>query len=186
VDDKQILSLYFTRDESAIARTAEKYGKKLRALAQRICISAQDAEECENDTYWKAWNCIPPHNPEAYFFPFLAKITRAAAFDRCRSALSQKRNAELVSLSEEMDSILNASEEMENSITADELSRAVGSFLIRQSAEKRGMFLRRYWYLDSVREISQRYSCRESKVKTTLFRLRNDLRLYLEQEGYTV
>ena len=186
MEDTEIIALYFARNESAIDRTQEKYGRKLRELAQHICRESRDAEECENSTYWTAWNTIPPHDPQKYFFPYLAKIVRAAAFDCCRAAMSQKRNAELLPLSEELDSVLETRESVENALDGAELSRIVGEFLKTCSAEKRGMFLRRYWYMDSVHDIAKRYSCKESKVKTALFRLRNDLRLYLEQEGYTV
>lgn len=103
MDDSQIVSLYLSRDETAIARTAEKYGSRLRALALGVVGDVQTAEECENDTYWEAWRSIPPHQPRDYLYPFLARITRHAALDRCRERDRLKRSAAVVELSAELE-----------------------------------------------------------------------------------
>jgi RNA polymerase sigma factor (sigma-70 family) len=186
VDDSQIVSLYLSRDETAIARTAEKYGSRLRALALGVVRDVQTAEECENDAYWEAWRSIPPHQPRDYLYPFLARITRHAALDRCRERDRLKRSAAVVELSAELEQCLPAPDDAACRLDALALGEAINGFLAGLSREKRVMFLRRYWFLDSVAEVARRCGCSEGRVKTTLFRLRGQLRDYLEQEGYTL
>ena len=186
MDDARIVDLYLARDEEAIRLTKETYGAKLRGLASRILRDPEDAEECENDTYLKAWKQIPPHEPREYLFPFLARITRMSALDRVKEKLREKRNAEIVTLSEELEAVIPARSDVESEAEGHELSRLISDFLRRQEAEKRNIFLRRYWYMDSVQEIAERFGFSESKVKTTLWRTRNELREYLQTEGYVV
>lgn len=186
MEDEQIVELYLRREESALARTAEKYGPRLRALAQNIVEDAPTAEECENDAYWEAWNAIPPHEPRDYLYPFLARITRHIALNRCRDRSRLKRDAKLAELSQELETCIPSPDDVEGHMDALELSEAVNGFLAGLSAEKRVLFLRRYWYLDSVSAIADRFHLSQSKVKTTLFRLRGQLRDYLIKEGYTL
>ena len=186
MDDHQIVELYLARDESALARTAEKYGGALRALAENLLEDPQTAEECENDVYLAAWNSIPPHEPRDYLFPFLARIARHTALDRCRERDRLKRSAAVVELSTELEQCLPAPDDAACRLDALALGEAINGFLAGLSREKRVMFLRRYWFLDSVAEVARRCGCSEGRVKTTLFRLRAQLRDYLEQEGYTL
>lgn len=184
MDDRQIVTLFFGRDESAISCTAKKYGSRLRSLAYGIVQDLQTAQECENDTYLAAWNSIPPHNPGDYLYAFLARITRHAALNCCRNRDRLKRGAFVCELSTEMEQCIPAPDDLECRLNEQELQRAINGFLSRLRTQQRNIFLRRYWYLDSVADISKRYRISESKVKTTLFRLRNQLRTYLEKEGY--
>lgn len=186
MDDEQIVALYLNRDEAAVARTAEKYSRRLRALALGIVGDAQTAEECESDAYWEAWRSIPPHQPRDYLYPFLARIVRHAALDRCRERDRLKRSAHVVELSAELEQCLPAPGDAACRLDALALGEAINGFLAGLSREKRVMFLRRYWYLDSVSDVARRCGCSEGRVKTILFRLRKQLRDYLGQEGYTL
>ena len=186
MEDEKIVSLYLDRDERAIRMTSEKYGSRLRALSYGITADRQTAEECENDTYLQAWNRIPPNDPGTYLYAFLARITRHISIDRCRERDSLKRGGILAALDGETALCLPSPEDTESLASAEELGSAVSRYLRTLSKEKRVLFVRRYFYLDSVSAISKRCGVSESKVKTTLFRVRNELREYLEKEGYTV
>ena len=186
MDDGSIVDLYLARDEGAIAHTSEKYGAALRTLADRILGDEPAAEECENDTYLEAWNRIPPHEPRNYFFPFLGRITRHLAIDRCRRRDAQKRSAVLCELTAELELCLPAKENVEAEVSASELAAVIRRFLSACTAEQRGVFLRRYWYFDTIPAIAARAGATGSKVKGTLRRLRERLRAVLEEEGWTV
>ena len=186
MDDSRIIDLYFARDESAVSQTAMKYGLRLRRIADRIVNDASSAEECENDTYLEAWNRIPPHEPRTWLFAFLGKIIRHLAIDECRRRNSAKRHALFCELTQEMEECIPGQETIEEVIEADALTRAINAFLDKQPEEQRNIFVRRYWFFDPIPEISKRYGHSQSKVKTTLFRMRNRLREHLEKEGYTI
>ena len=186
MEDERIVELYLDRDESAVRHTTEKYGRRLRTLAFGVVQDAQTAEECENDTYMEAWRSIPPHEPRGYLYAFLARITRHIALNRCRERDALKRGGFVSELTAELDQCVPASDALEEHLDAIALGEAVSRFLRSIDRTKRDMFLRRYWYLDSVSAIARRFGCSEGKVKTTLFRVRGKLREYLEQEGYTV
>ena len=186
MDDRRIVELFFERDESAIHYTSEKYGRKLRSLSQGIVKDLQTAEECENDTYTEAWNSIPPSEPKDYLYAFLARIIRHISLNCCRNRSRLKRNAYLCELSAEMEQCIPAPDDCECRMDDMALREAINAFLGTLSTEKRNLFLRRYWFLDSIADISARFALSESKVKTTLFRCRNMLRNPLEKEGYTL
>ena len=174
------------RDETAIRQTAEKYGSRLRTLAYGIVNDLQTAEECENDTYMEAWRTIPPHEPSDHFYAFLARITRHISLNCCRDRSRLKRNAFICELSAEMEQCIPAPDNAACRMDHLALATALNAFLGGLDEEKRNMFVRRYWFLDSVADIAKHYGISESKVKTTLFRCRNRLREYLNKEGYTV
>ncbi len=184
MDDERIVELFLNRKEEAIARVTEKYGIRLRNLANGILNDWTAAQECENDTYLEAWNAIPPHRPGDYLFAFLARITRHLSLDRCRSRSRLKRNARLSELTREMEQCIPSPNDTECQVEGILLGEVVSAFLRGIPGEQRNVFLRRYWYLESVSEISRRFGISESKVKTMLFRCRNRLREYLEKEGY--
>ena len=184
MEDHKIVELYLLRDEAAIRHTAEKYGSRLQSLAYGIVEDRQTAEECENDTYLKAWNSIPPHEPKNYFYAFLAKITRHLALNCCRDRNRLKRGALICELSAEMEQCIPAPNDGECRVDDVVLRDAINAFLGSLDEEKRNLFVRRYWYMDSVSAISKRFGLSESKVKTTLFRCRKRLREQLEKEGY--
>lgn len=184
MDDENIIRLFIDRDEAAIKQTAEKYGMRLRNISLGLTKDEQTAEECENDTYMTVWNKIPPAEPKTYFFAFLARIIRAISVDRIRKNTSLKRNGFITELNEELENCLPANDNSEDEIFAKELGESISRFLSEQSEEKQIIFVRRYFYFDSVSEIGARLHIGDSKVKTTLFRLRNGLREFLLKEGY--
>lgn len=186
MEDEEIVTLYLKRNEAAIQHTSEKYGRRLRLLALSITGDQQTAEECENDTYMAAWNAIPPHEPRTYFFAFLAKITRQLSLSCCRKRRRLKRSAYISQLSSEIEQCIPAPDDMECRIDNIALREAINTFLGQLNAEKRNVFLRRYWYLDSISDIAKRYALSESKVKTMLFRIRKEFREYLIKEDYTI
>lgn len=182
--DSDIVDLYLNRDESAILYTAEQYGNQLRHLSFNIVGDIETAKECENDTYMQAWSSIPPHEPRTYLFAFLARIIRHISLDHCRRQSRTKRNGRLVELTQEMEQCLPSSIDIENQINAQHLSSAISKFLRSQPETHRNVFIRRYWYLDSITDISKRFLFTESKTKSMLMRTRNQLRKYLEKEGF--
>jgi len=184
LDDNKIIDLYLSRDEAAIQKTSEKYGSRLRNVAYGIVENLHTAEECENDTYLEAWNSIPPHEPKSYLFAFLARITRHIALDICKEHSRLKRSAFISELSAEMEQCIPSPDDTERRIDAIVLCEAINIFLATLSDEKRNIFMRRYWYMDSIAAISKRYGLSQSKVKSILFRSRNQLRQHLDKEGY--
>ena len=186
MEDSRIVDLFLGRDENAIQFTSQKYGNKLCMLAMRICGNMQTAEECENDTYYHAWNTIPPHEPRTYLFAFLSKITRALAINRVRKDTRLKRNTVLVELTDEIEQSMGSGFDTETQIDYRVLCDAVSKFLWKQPGQKRNIFIRRYWYMDSISDISRAFAINEGTVKTLLFRIRKELKRYLEKEGFII
>ncbi len=183
MNDEKIIALFKERDETAIAETRAKYGSSLRGIAKRICRSDADAEECESDAYLAAWNDIPPYDPGDHLFSYLAKIVRASAISRVRKKTALKRGGDTVELTED---VASAADVTEKEVFSRMTERAVSDFLRSIPEEKRNIFLRKYWFMDSVSEIAERFGVSEGKVKTVLFRTRNDLKRYLKKEGFEV
>ena len=186
MDDSQIVELYLSRDESAIAQTSEKYGSKLRRIAQNVLSDLETSKECENDAYLQTWNLIPPNEPRTYLFAFVGKIVRHLAIDRLRHEGRQKRYALYCELTDEMQECIPGNSDVSQESDAKELSQLINAFLESCSDEQRNIFVRRYWYFDSVAEICEKYSLPQSKVKTTLFRMREKLKDHLTDGGYIV
>lgn len=186
MNDEAIVDLFLARDEAAISETSKKYGVRLKKLARRLGCGETEAEECENDVYLKAWGLIPPNEPRGFLFAFLARLMRASAITRLRRDSAQKRSAAFTELTHELEEILPASASVESEAEANELGRLINAFLAAEPREKRALFLRRYWYCESVTELSKHFGFTKSKVKTELFRIRKRLAAYLESEGYTV
>ena len=184
MEDAKIIDLYFARSEEAICQTDAAYGKKLFALAERILHDPQDSEESVSDTYMKTWETIPPHRP-TYFYAYLAKLCRFFALGKLDWKMAAKRKADVVSLSGEMETCI-PDRRREAEMAAKEIGSALNAFLESISQESRVIFLRRYWFCDTVAEIAQRYGISESKVKMRLLRTRNQLADYLSKEGIPV
>ena len=184
MNDEQIIQLFFTRNEDAIRQTDDRYGAKLTRLSENIVGSREDAQECVNDTYFKAWDTIPPTKP-VHFFAYLAKICRHFAFDRLDWNNAAKRKAEVVTLTQEMEACIPGHWQ-ETDVRSAEISRLVSSFLWKQTADNRMIFVRRYWYGDSLEDIARRYGDSISKVKSLLHRTRKGLREHLIREGYAL
>lgn len=183
MDDNQIIDLYWARSETAITETANKYGAYCHRIAYNILQNDQDSEECVNDTYHKTWDTIPPQRPQI-LRAFLGKITRNLSLNRYEKRMTEKRGAgEMPTVLEELEWCVPAHNNVEQVIDDLALTELLNAFLAELPAEPRKIFLRRYWYLDSVKEIAAAFSVSESKVKTTLFRTRNQLKVLLEKEG---
>lgn len=186
MEDSQIVALYLQRNESAIAHTAARYGAQLLRISYGIVQNQETAEECENDTYLQAWNTIPPNEPHNYLFAFLARIIRHICIDRCRYQQRLCRSAYIQELSTELQCCIPGTEDTQSHIEAIALGQSISAFLRQQSENQRNVFIRRYWYMDSVAEIAHRFGMSQSKVKSMLFRSRNALRTHLEKEGFTL
>lgn len=184
MEDNEILDLYFSRSETAIIETDKKYGASLRGLAVRILYNHEDSEECVNDTYLGAWNSIPPKRPDC-FFAYLAKICKYSAFGRLDAKNAQKRKGNTVELSAELESCIPDPKTL-NEFSDEQLRKLINKFLSGLKKDKRVIFMRRYWFQNSVKEISEGMGISESKVKTTLFRTRAELKSFLEKEGVCV
>ena len=184
MEDAKIIELYFARNEDAICQTDAAYGRRLHHLAQNIVRNDQDAEESVSDTYLRAWETIPPQRP-AHFFAYLAKICRNLALNRLDWKNAAKRKAEVVSLTEEMERCIPDTQR-DRGLEARELGAALDRFLRTLPRENRLIFLRRYWYVDTISEIAQRYGLSESAVQMRLNRTRAKLRDYLSKEGIAV
>ena len=184
MEDNKIIELFFARDEEAIKQTDITYGRRLLVLADNVLCSREDAEESVNDTYLKAWETIPPQKPN-HFFAYLAKICRHFALGKLDWKNAAKRKAEVVSLTQEMESCVPDTSR-DAVLEGKELGRILNAFLRTLSPENRMVFLRRYWYVDTVAEIAQRYGISESAVMTRLHRTRAKLCSYLEKEGVRV
>ena len=179
--DSQIIALFWERNEDAIRQTDAVYGHKLYAISHKILRSRQDAEESVSDTYMRAWETIPPQKPN-YFFAYLAKICRNFSLSKLQWNAAAKRNAEVVSLTQEMETCI-PDRSHERKLDGEEIGRVLNRFLDGIGVESRLIFMRRYWYTDSIAEIAARYNISQSKVKTQLHRTRNKLQLFLEKEG---
>lgn len=184
MDDGRIVQMYFDRDERAISVTAEKYGRYCTAIAANILCSREDAEECVSDTYWNAWNAIPPHRPKI-LSAFLGKITRNLAFNRYKRETAAKRGGgELPAVLEELADMVSGQENVEAAFDRKELVAEINRFLSRLPAEKRGIFLCRYWYGESIAFVASSRGMTQAAVTMCLARLRSQLREYLVKRGY--
>ena len=182
MNDAQIVGLYLQRDEIAVAQTAARYGARLRALACGILGDPAAAEECENDVYLAAWRSIPPNEPRDHFFAYLARIARHLAIDRLRAQGRDKRVP--AALTVELSECVAGAASAEDRLNARELAACVSAFLRGLPRQKRWLFLRRYWYCDSIADLARTLGWGESRVKTALHRLRSALREQLRKEGF--
>ena len=184
MDDNQIIELYFARNEQAIKETDAKYGKLCFSVANRILENNEDSEECVNDTYLNAWNKIPPTCPN-HLSAFLCKITRLISLKKLEFSSALKRTSTVIVSFEELEGVLQ--DQKISSVTdAEDLGKLISAFLRREKEDSRNIFLRKYFFCDSVSEIAERYRLNENTVKSMLFRTRNRLREYLRKEGVEV
>ncbi|MBQ7001930.1 MAG: sigma-70 family RNA polymerase sigma factor [Oscillospiraceae bacterium] len=184
MEDAKIIELYWARNEDAIAQTDAEYGRRLHTLANRLLQDHEDAEESVSDTYMKTWNAIPPSRP-AHFYAFLASICRHLSLNKLDWKQAAKRKAEVVFLTQEMELCIPDTSR-DRAMEGKEIGKSLNRFLESLPRESRLIFLRRYWYVDTIAEIAQRYGMTESKVKMQLSRTKDKLRRHLEREGITV
>lgn len=175
--DGELLELYFARSEDAIRATGVAYGPYCRAIALRILGSEEDAEECLSDVWLRVWNAVPPERPE-HFKGWLGVVTRNQALTLLRSRERRPRQAEEAAL----ELALDLADGPEAELEARELGRAISAFLEGQPERDRGVFLRRYWYGDTVEEAARWAGWGLSRTKSALFRMRKRLKDYLKKE----
>ncbi len=183
MEDAQIIERFFRREESALHETNRKYHGYCRKIAMQILQSPEDADEAVNDTWLAAWNSIPPHRPER-LQTFLGRLTRNIALNKLRSGQAKKRGAgNSEAVLDEVADWLRAEHDTESEADARMLADAINRFLDRLPETDRQVFVRRYWYFQSVAEIAVVCRCSESKVKSMLYRTRKKLHKALEQEA---
>ena len=186
MDDKQIMELYWDRDEEAIRETDARYGRYLWTIAYHVLADQEDSNECLNDTYYKAWTVMPPHRP-ASLSSFLGRIVRQLAVDRYRRRTAQKRPTSEYALSlEELAECVSGGEEPHETVEFRLLAQAVSEYLRGVPREVCHAFLWRYYFMDPIRVIAERLDSSESQVKSMLYRTREGLRTHLEKEGFAL
>ena len=186
MEDSAIIDLYWAREERALSETDTKYGGCCRSIAHNILRNREDTEECVSDTWLHAWNAMPPQRP-SILSSFLGRITRNLSFDRCRRQNAEKRGGGALPLAlDELSECVPAPGRVEHTLEERELAEAIDRFLRTLPERECSMFLRRYWYVDSVQSIAARYAIKENTAKSILFRTREKLRRYLAGEGIIV
>ena len=183
MEDSAIVTLYWQRSEQAIAESDTKYGPYCGHIAYGLLQNSEDTQECVSDTWLAAWNAMPPHRPER-LSGFLGKLTRRISLKRWEAARAQKRFGDETALAlEELSQCVDGSGDVQGELEATELAARINDFVLALPQAERRVFLCRYWYLDSVAEIAIRFGFSTSKVKSMLYRIRQQLRQTLEQEG---
>lgn len=183
MDDFGIITLFWAREERALEETNRKYGSYCWTIAHNILRSREDAEECVNDTWLRAWNAMPPHRP-SILSSFLGRITRNLSLDRYKAGHTEKRGGgRMVVALDELEDCLPSRNEVEKTLDDVELARCIDRFLRNLPEKECCVFMRRYWYVDAVAEIAHRYHMAEGTVKSMLSRTRRKLQAYLEAEG---
>ena len=183
--DSKIIDMFFDRNEAAISECDVKYGIPLRRFGNRITNDVGTTEECVDDTYMRAWETIPPKEPRDHLFVFLSKILRNKCLDRLKFSKREKRDASVTVLSEELDESVPGGDSADAEVLSRELTSLIEKFLSGLKDDARSIFVLRYFYMYDIRDIAERLSFGEGKVKTSLKRTRDKLRIFLETYHYT-
>ena len=184
MDDLRIIELYFERNELAIKETDAKYGKLCHGIAYNVLQNHEDSEECVNDTYIGVWNAIPPTRPNN-FMSFVCKIARNLSLKRLEFINRKKRRAEVLLSLDELAAVL-PDERYAPGVSDEDVGKLIGKFLRTQKEEVRNVFIRKYFFFDSIADIAERFGFSESKVKNMLFHTRNKLKDHLINEGVEI
>lgn len=182
MNDKQIINLYFSRSEKAIDETKNKYSSFCRKIAFNILSNIEDTEECENDTYLKMWNSIPPNKP-TNLKAYIGKITRNIAIDLWKKNHTQKRNKGIETLFSELEDMMSLTQQIENEYELAELTSVINDWLLTLNKQEQSLFILRYWQGETVKEIAKKWNTSPNKLSNKLFRLRKSLKATLEKEG---
>lgn len=184
--DEEIIAMYWDRNEAAIAETATKYGAYCYTIANNILENAEDSEECVSGTWWNAWNSMPPQRPNVLRL-FLGKITRNLAINVYKRQRTAKRGGdEMTLILDELSECVSGRETIESELERKELIRGINDYLGTLTPEKRGIFLRRYWYGEKVQDIARSYQLTENSVSVQLNRMRKKLQEFLQERGLAV
>lgn len=182
LNDYNITQLYLSRSENAISETDAKYGAYCFSIANNILANREDSEECVNDAYLAAWNSIPPHRP-ARLATFLGKLVRNSAINCWRARHTDKRGGgEMTAALDELHEFADKSQDPEAELNYQEMIASFRRFLKTLPKTERDVFLRRYWFVDSLGDIAESFGFTQSKVASMLFRTRQKLRRHFEQE----
>ena len=176
MQDVQIIELFFARDQQAIMATSDKYNNYCMRIAMNILHNEGDSEECVNDAYLATWNSIPPQRPDS-LSAYIARITRNLAINRYKAKMAERRGGGEFAVS--LDELDECVADQASSLTEENLGELISKFLYTQSKETRQVFVRRYFYNDSIADIVHRFGMSESKAKSMLHRTRTSLRAFL-------
>ena len=186
MEDGKIIDLYWARSQQAIEASQEKYGAYCHTIASRILEQEEDAEECVNDTWLRAWNAMPPQRP-SILSAFFGKLTRNLSLDRWRRARAAKRGGSQVELAlHELEDCLPDRHSPDEALEAGETAAIISGFLRHQPEKERKLFVRRYFHLEPLAQLAQEFGMTEGQVKSKLYRLRNKLKTELEREGVAI
>lgn len=185
LDDRKIIELFFERSEQAIIELSKKYGSVCSKVAFNILNNTQDAEECVNDAYLGTWNTIPPQNPNP-LLSYVCRIVRNLAIKKYHTNTAAKRNSIYDVALDELENCFPSSVSVEDEFNANELARIIDSFLATLDDENQIMFVRRYWYSDSISDIANRFQTSNNSVSVRLLRIREKLKAYLKKEGLEI
>lgn len=185
LEDGKIIALFYARSELAVTELSKKYGALCRKIAGNILNNNLDVEECVNDVFYAAWTSIPPQNPNP-LKAYISRITRNLAITKYHKSTAKKRNSIYDVALEELEECIPAMYDVETEIEGLELTHSLENFLDTLDKDSRVMFIRRYWYSDSISEIAERFQLSNNNVMVKLSRIRTKLKKYLEKEGFTV
>ena len=184
--DEKIIELYFVRNEVAIEETDRKYGAYCFQISNNILNCREDSEECVNDTWLKTWGSIPPTKPQCFRL-FLARIVRNLSFNKYKAKYTDKRgNGEIALILDELEECIAVKNDVEDFYMTKELQSTINMFVCSLPERECNVFVRRYFYSDSIKDISKRYALSENNVRVMLNRTRNKLKVRLKKEGYFV
>lgn len=185
MNDSDIVAMYRRREERAIVESDKKYGGLCRSVAMRLLTLREDAEECVNDTWYAAWNRIPPDCPQA-LGAFFGRITRNLAVSRYRTEHAKKRFEGMAVLLSELEDCVPAQETVEETLNRKQIGHIISVWLDSLTPEERRLFVRRYWYGESVKSLAKEFGLESNTLSQRLLRLRKALRAFFESEGMEV
>lgn len=185
LEDSRIIKLFYQRSEQAITELSAKYGALYHKIAENILNNSLDAEECVNDAYLGVWNTIPPKKPDP-LLAYVCRIVRNISITRYHANTALKRNSVYDAALDELEDCLGSGSDVEEELSVKELSRLIDRFLYTLDQENRVLFVRRYWYSDSVADIARRMKLSDNCVSVRLSRIRGKLKQYLKKEGYEI
>ena len=182
LEDSKIIELFFDRSEEAITELSEKYGHVCKSVAENILNNQRDSEECVNDVFLAVWNTIPPQNPE-HLLSYVCRIVRNLAIKKYHANTAQKRNSIYDVALDEIKECFPSSVSVEDEIESVEFSKEIDRFLESMDKQSRILFVRRYYYSDSIEELSELFRTSKHNISVRLSRIRKNLKKYLIKEG---